>query len=202
MTKPGRRQRGQDDPSDGVLVKRSLDGDQGAFGDLVRRYERLVFKIVGGFLRNPADVEEVSQEAFIRAFEGLSTFRQDAPFAPWIVRIATRVSYDRLRSQRRTQEIAWEELGPGEQRTVQELVSGGEAEDRAAARDLAERALACLSPKDRQVVMLTQIQGSTTTEVAETMGCSALAVRLRLHRGRRAMRQVLETLLREMNHGE
>ncbi len=201
MTRTGGRQRGQEGPDDGSLVRRALDGDQGAFGDLVRRYERLVFKIVGGFLRNPADVEEVAQEAFIRAFEGLSTFRQDAPFAPWIVRIATRVSYDRLRSQRRAQEIGWEELGPGEQRAVQELVSGGEAEDRTAARDLAERALACLSPKDRQVVMLTQVQGSTTAEVAKMLGCSALAVRLRLHRGRRAMRQVLENLLREMEHG-
>ncbi len=202
MTKAGKRQWEHEGPSDGILVKRALDGDQSAYGDLVRRYERLVFKIVGGFLRNPADVEEVSQEAFIRAFEGLSTFRQDAPFAPWIVRIATRVSYDRLRTQRRSQEIAWEELGPGEQRAVQELVSGGEAEDRAAARDLADRALACLSPKDRQVVMLTQVEGATTAEVAEMMGCSALAVRLRLHRGRRAMRQALEKLLREMGHEE
>ena len=60
---------------------------------------------------------------------------------------------------------------------------------------MAERALARLAPKDRQALILTHLQGFTTAEVAGAMGCSALAVRLRLHRGRRAMRQAVESLL-------
>ena len=194
MTRPGGWQ-GDGDPDDGVLVQRTLAGDRGAFAGLVRRYQRLVFRIVGGFLRNRADVEEVAQEVFLRAFEALAGFRAGAPFAPWIARIATRASYDRLRRRRRNPEVGWEDLGPAERRATRALAAGANPEERAGARDLAERALAGLAPKDRQVLILADAQGFTASEVAQAMGCSALAVRVRLHRARRAMRQAAERLL-------
>jgi RNA polymerase sigma-70 factor (ECF subfamily) len=189
------------DPDEATWVQGAIQGDQEAFGALVRRFQRLVFRVVGGFLRNPADVEDVAQEAFMKAFAALSTFRPGAPFAPWLIRIATRVSYDRLRQRRRAGETAWEDLPPGEQRAAHDMVAGTQPEDQAAARDLAERALALLHPKDRQALMLTHIQGFTTAEVAQAMGCTALAVRLRLHRGRRAMRAAAEALLNGMKEG-
>ncbi len=194
MTRPGRWQ-GDGDPDDGILVQRTLAGDRGAFAGLVRRYQRLVFRIVGGFLRNRADVEEVAQEVFLHVFEALPGFRVGAPFAPWIARIATRASYDRLRRRRRNPEVGWEDLGPAEQRAAGALAAGANPEDRAAARDLAERALAGLAPKDRQVLILADAQGFTASEVAQAMGCSALAVRVRLHRARRAMRRAAERFL-------
>jgi RNA polymerase sigma-70 factor (ECF subfamily) len=195
MAEPDRWQGGTDDPDEATLVQRALEGDQESFAALVRRFQRLVFRVVGGFLRNPADVEDVAQETFVKAFAALSTFRSGAPFAPWLIRIATRASYDRLRQRRRAGETAWEDLAPAEQRAAQDLMQGSQPEDQAAARDLAERALARLAPKDRQALILTHLQGFTTAEVAGAMGCSALAVRLRLHRGRRAMRQAVESLL-------
>ena len=91
MTRPGRWQ-GDGDPDDGVLVQRTLAGDRGAFAALVRRHQGLVFRIAGGFLRNRADVEEVAQEVFLRAFQALPGFRTEAPFGPWVARIATRAS--------------------------------------------------------------------------------------------------------------
>ncbi|HSB79611.1 MAG TPA: sigma-70 family RNA polymerase sigma factor [Candidatus Methylomirabilis sp.] len=202
MAEPDGRQKGAEDPDEATLVQRAREGDREAFGALVRRYQRLVFRVVGGFLRNPADVEDVAQEAFVKAFTAMSTFHPGAPFAPWMIRIATRASYDRLRQRRRASETAWEDLAPGEQRAAQDLMRGTQPEDQTAARDLAERALACLAPKDRQALILTHLQGYTTAEVAETMGCSALAVRLRLHRGRRAMRQTVEGLLNRMKDAE
>jgi RNA polymerase sigma-70 factor, ECF subfamily len=198
MAEPGTWQKGADDPDEAVLVQKAREGDREAFGHLVRRYQRLIFRVVGGFLRNPADVEDVAQEAFVKAYGAMSTFRPGAPFAPWMIRIATRASYDRLRQRRRASETAWEDLAPGEQRATQDLMRGSQPEDQTAARDLAERALACLAPKDRQALILTHLQGYTTAEVAQAMGCSALAVRLRLHRARRAMRQAVETLLNRM----
>ncbi len=194
MTRPGRWQ-GDGDPDDGVLVQRTLAGDRGAFAGLVRRYQRLVFRIVGGFLRNRADVEEVAQEVFLHAFQALPGFRAGAPFAPWIARIATRASYDRLRRRQRHPEVGWEDLGAAEQRAASALAAGADPEERAGARDLAERALAALAPKDRQVLILADAQGFTADEVAQAMGCSALAVRVRLHRARRAMRRIVEGLL-------
>lgn len=200
MTTSGRRRGDADDPNDGVLVRRALEGDRGAFETLVRRYQRLVFRIVGGFLRNPADVEEVAQDVFVRAFLALRRFRPDAPFAPWIAQIATRASYDILRSRRRRAELAWEDLSAAERHAAEELAEGLKPGDQTAARDLAERALARLPPKDRQALMLADAHGFTAGEVGQAMGCSALAVRLRLHRARRAMRRAVEGLLAGEKH--
>ncbi len=198
MTKLGGWQEGTDDIDETVLVERALGGDQQAFGLLVRRHERLVFRIVGGFLRNPEDVKDVAQEAFLRAFEGLKSFRLGAPFGPWIARIATRASYDRLRQKRRTSEVAWEDLSPGEQAEAQDLAAGKGPADRAAVRDLLERALASLPPKDRMVLIMSDALGFSGVEVAQAMGCSPLAGRIRLHRARRAARKIVEGLIAGM----
>lgn len=188
-----------DDPEDGALVERALGGDRDAFGVLVFRYQRLVFRIVGGFLANRADVEEVAQEAFLRAFTGLPGFRTGSPFGPWIARIATHASYDRLRRRRRGPEVAWDDLSSDEQGTVQAMAAGVDPANRAAARDVLERAMAPLHPKDRQVLILADAQGLTAAEVGAVLGCSPLAARIRLYRARRAMRRGVEKLLRGMH---
>jgi RNA polymerase sigma-70 factor (ECF subfamily) len=198
MTKPGGWDEGTDGLDESTLVERALNGDQQAFGLLVRRHERLVFRIVGGFLRNPEDVKDVAQETYLRAFEGLKTFRPGAPFGPWVARIATRASYDRLRQRRRTSEVAWDDLSPAEQAGAQVLAAGEGAADQAAARDLLERAMACLAPKDRMVLILSDALGFSGVEVAQAMGCSALAGRIRLHRARRSVRKVIEGLVSGM----
>jgi RNA polymerase sigma-70 factor (ECF subfamily) len=185
-----------DEGEDGELVRRSLQGDGAAFGVLVRRYERLVFHVAGGFLRDRGEVEDVAQEAFLKAYEALSRFRADARFGPWIAQIATRLCYDRLRGRRRRQEVAWEDLSWSEQAAARGLAVGGmNTEDAAASRDLAERALAALPPKDRQALILADALGHTAAEAGQMMGCTALAVRLRLHRARRAARRVAERLV-------
>ena len=202
MDTPTVKQGRTDEPKDGALVQRSLQGDQRAFADLVRRHERLVFRIASGFLRDRGDVEDVSQEAFLRAFEALPGFRVDAPFAPWIAQITTRLCYDRLRGKQRRQEVAWEDLTWSEQSAARTFAAGKSADDATASRDLAERALATLSPKDRQALVLVDALGNTAAEAGSAMGCTALAVRLRVHRARRAMRQAAERLLDGMGSSE
>jgi RNA polymerase sigma-70 factor (ECF subfamily) len=198
MTKRGGWHGVTDDLDEDVLVERALGGDRDAFGVLTRRHQRLVFRIVGGFLRNREDVEDVAQETFLRAFAGLQGFRRGAPFGPWIARIATRASYDRLRQRRRTSEVAWEDLPPAQQTAARELVAGAGAADRTAVRDLLERAMASLAPKDRMVLILADALGFSGVEVAQAMGCSSLAGRIRLHRARRATRKIVEALLAGM----
>lgn len=198
MTRPGGWQGGEAEPRDDVLVSRALGGDRGAFEALIRRYQRLVFRIAGGFLRNSEDVKDVAQETFLRAFQGLRGFRAGAPFGPWIARIATRASYDRLRQGRRISEVAWGDLSVAEQAAARDLAAGGGPADRTAVRDLLERAMAALSPKDRMVLILADALGYSGAEVAGAMGCSRLAGRIRLHRSRRALRKVVEALLAGM----
>ncbi len=178
-----------------ALIARARDGDREAFGALVARHQGLVFKIAGSMLRNRADVEDVAQEAFLRAFAAMSGFRPDAPFGPWIAQIATRACYDRLRQRGRRQEVTWDDVAPDQRHAVLALAAGRDAESGVAARDLAEQALAELSPKDRQVLVLTDALGYSPTDVAGMMGATALAVRVRLHRARKTMRRVVSNLL-------
>jgi RNA polymerase sigma-70 factor (ECF subfamily) len=91
--------------------------------------------------------------------------------------------------------LAWEDLPPAEQRAAGDLVAGKDPADQAAVRDLLDRGLARLPPKDRQALILADAMGFSATEVGRTLGCSSLAVRIRLHRARRALREVVETLL-------
>ena len=186
---------GGSDATDSDLVQRTLAGDSRGFEILVRRHERLIFRIAGGFLRDRAEVEDVAQEAFMRAFAALDRFRPGAEFGPWIAQIATRVCYDRLRSRQRQAQVAWEDLPPAEQEAVQVLSGADPGPDRMAARDLAGRLLEELPPKDRQALMLVDALGYSGPEAAKMLGCSALAVRLRLHRARRAMREAAERLV-------
>ncbi|HTU00961.1 MAG TPA: RNA polymerase sigma factor [Candidatus Sulfotelmatobacter sp.] len=186
---------GGSDASDSDLVQRTLAGDSRGFEALVRRHERLVFRIAGGFLRDRAEVEDVAQEAFMRAFAALARFRPGAEFGPWIAQIATRVCYDRLRTRQRQPQVGWEDLPPGEQEAVQALRGADAGADRVAARDLANRLLESLAPRDRQAIMLVDALGYSGPEAAKIMRCSAVAVRLRLHRARRAMREAAERLM-------
>jgi RNA polymerase sigma-70 factor (ECF subfamily) len=195
MDTPSAGQDNANESQDWELVKRSLQGDTQAFTALVHRYERLVFRIAGGFLRDRGEVEDVAQEAFLKAYEALSGFRAGAPFGPWIAQIATRTCYDRLRVRQRRSEVAWEDLSFSEQSAARSFAAGQPADDTSATRDLAERALAVLPPKDRQALILADALGHTAAEVGQMMGCTALAVRLRLHRARRAMRKAAERLL-------
>ena len=124
MDTPSAGQGSGNESQDWELVQRSLQGDSQAFTRLVRRYERLVFRIAGGFLRDRGEVEDVAQEAFLKAYEALAGFRAGAPFGPWIALITTRTCYDRLRARQRRSEVAWEDLSLSEQSAARTFAAG------------------------------------------------------------------------------
>ena len=182
---------------DGTLISRAQSGDREAFAGLVRRYQRLVFRVVGGFLRNSADIEDVAQDVFLKAYVAMPGFRTMAPFAPWIVQIAVRTTYDRLRQRgrNRSREVGWEDLPATEQLAASQLATHGHTDEQAAARDLADRLLASLSPKDRMALIMADGLGYSAAEVGKALGVSALAIRLRLHRARQKARQAAGQLV-------
>jgi RNA polymerase sigma-70 factor (ECF subfamily) len=98
--------------------------------------------------------------------------------------------------------VAWEDLTANEQAAARSLAAGASAAEASAARDLASRALETLPLKDRQTLVLADALGYSAAEAGRIMGCTPLAVRLRLHRARRAMRQAAERLLEGMEGGE
>lgn len=180
-------------PGDDALIARARDGDEAAFGALVRRYERLVFRTVGGLVRRVEDAEEVAQQAFLNAYRNLARFQAGRPFAPWLVRIAANAALDRLRADRRHAGWARDRWG----RAGADVADSGagvedeptpSAEAGVMSRDLAERLLLTLGAKERVVVLLMDVQGYSIGDVAAALGCSEGAARLRLFRARRRLR--------------
>ncbi len=185
------------------LIQRAQEGDHRAFEALVKLHDRRVFGIIGSFLRRRQDVEDLAQEVFLKAYLAIGTFRPGAPFAPWLHRIAVNATYDHLRGVRRRHEIALADLAEDEADFLQRYnekgrpSAGGETADRIAARDLAERVLATLPPKDRLAITLREVQGFEVAEIADVLGCSRPAAKVRLFRARRAMQKALWRLIRE-----
>jgi len=190
-----------DPADDGALILLAGRGDQDAFASLVRRYQRLVFRIAGGFLRDRGEVEDIAQETFLRAFQALGRFRPGARFGPWIGRIAVNLCYDRLRQRRGRFDTSWDELPPAEQEEVGRMAGGAAADESMAARELAGRLLQALPARDRQVLVLVDALGYTPAEAAELAGCSPLLLRVRLHRARGRARGLAARLLPERGKG-
>ena len=182
-----------DQASDGDLVRRTLAGEQQAFEVLVHRYSRLVFRVIRGMVPG-AEVEDIGQEAFLRAYRSLGQVQQGSSVGPWLARIAVNLCYDYLRRLRWRQERSFSELGSDETTVLDRLVRDESALgeiDRLFLRDLAEKLLGQLTPQDRAVLLLKEREGMETREVARILGCSEMAVRLRLFRARRALRTLL-----------
>jgi RNA polymerase sigma-70 factor (ECF subfamily) len=195
----------KDDPAraEARLIRQAQDGDQRAFEALVRLHERPVFGIIGSFLRRRQDVEDLAQEVFLKAYLAIGRFRHGAPFAPWLHRIAVNTCYDHLRGIRRRPEIGLADLAESEADFLSRFVQKGQhpadldADDRLAARDLAEQVLATLPAKDRLAVTLREVNGFEIVEIARALGCSRAAAKVRLFRARRAMQAALRRLVRQ-----
>ena len=178
--------------SDQDLVRQTLAGEQRAFEVLVHRYQRLVFRVIHGMALG-AEVEDIAQEVFLRAYRSLGQVRHDSRLGPWLIRIAVNLCYDHLRRLRRRQERRFSELTEREGMVLERLMSDETALaqiDRLSLRELAERLVGQLAPQDRAVLLLKEREGMKTREIARTLGCSETAVRLRLFRARRALRRV------------
>lgn len=180
--------------ADGELVARALRGDQIAFEGLVRRYSPLVFRVIRGVLARSAEVEDIAQEVFFRAYRSLGQVEAGSRLGPWLARIAVNLCYDHLRRLRRRGERSFSELTREEVRAVDTLLhdeTALHAVERLFLRDVAERLVGRLAPKDRAVLLLKEREGMDTREVAGVLGCSETAVRLRLFRARRTLRKLL-----------
>lgn len=185
------------------LIRQAQEGNLQAFETLLRLYEQHVFTIIGSFLRRKQDVEDLAQDIFLKAYLAIRRFRPGAPFAPWLRRITVNTCYDHLRKIRRRAEITFTDLGESERDVVHVLAEQGSPSigpgsgDQVAARDLAERILAGLAPKDRLVITLREVHGLEIAEIADAIGCSRAATKVRLWRARRAMQTWLQRLIRQ-----
>jgi RNA polymerase sigma-70 factor (ECF subfamily) len=142
------------DPSDERLIKATRAGDDGAFALLVTRYKRRVFSIAVRFSRDDDELEDISQEVFIKAYENLGSFRNDAPFEHWLTRITVRACHDMLRSKRHAcKHSSLDDL------TFEIRDHADEARQVAhQAREVLELAMKLLQPAERLVITLLELE--------------------------------------------
>jgi RNA polymerase sigma-70 factor, ECF subfamily len=174
-------------PPDEQLVAAALGGDDQAFTELVRRHKSRIFGIASRFAHG-AELEDICQDVFIQAYFKLRQYRRDSPFEHWLVRITTHKCYDYLRKRQRSGHIV---------STDSLLESGYEPsapEADAPHPDLGRlhAALAKLSPKERLVITLLELEERSVQEIAELTGWSAGNVKVRAFRARAALRKLME----------
>jgi RNA polymerase sigma-70 factor, ECF subfamily len=187
---------------DAVLVEATLRGDYGAFEQLFLRHSDRVYSVAMGILRDEAEAQDALQETFLTAFRKLSSFRQDAPFRAWLLRIATNTCLMRLRTRRRRPEVPLEVRGPSFaddghfERTVVDW--SPLAEKALEDHELGERLRAAveeLPEKYRVVLMLADYEHLSMQEIAELLHLTVPAVKTRLHRARLGVREAVTDYL-------
>jgi len=185
-----------DDESDASLMGRAAGGDPAAFDVLVRRWKNRVFRLALRFFRRPEDAEDVVQEVFLKLYRTSATYRSEAPFEHFLLKIATNACVDRLRDRRRRREEVLSSITSDSAAWLDRALGGAalQAQQAEAARTLAAELLATLRPMDRTVLVLMDLEGLTSREVAAATGSTRAAVKVRAMRARRALRRLAQRL--------
>ena len=176
---------------DAELVARSQNGDLVAFNGIVERYQVQVYNVAARVLGNRTSAEDVAQETFVSAYKAIRRFRGGSLRA-WLLRIASNLSIDNLRSSRRRPEASLDEtlLSPG----FQHVSSDESPEQRTLSNELAEeiqRAILTIPEDQRTVLVLIDVQGMSYDEAADSTGVSVGTVKSRLNRARGRVRDRL-----------
>jgi RNA polymerase sigma-70 factor (ECF subfamily) len=198
---PGSVAQSTAEPSDPELVARVRVGDDDAFEELFNRHRRRVSLIASRFFRQHEQIEEVVQESFTKAYFALGDFSnaQEASFGAWLARIAFNCCYDELRRLKRRPESSLSNISEEESAWIKDQLradgAGDDVETTAVARDLAGKLLSRLSPEDRMVLVMLDVEGLSVSEIAKIYNWSSSKVKVRAHRARVSLRRVLERFL-------
>ncbi len=184
---------------DRALVERVQKGDKSAFDLLVRKYQHRLASLIGRYVYNRAEVEDISQEVFIKAYRAIGDFRGDSAFYTWLYRIAINTAMNYLVSQGRRppnsdvepEDAELTEAGAG-------LRDNATPEANMRTRELGDavvRALDALPADLRTAISLRELDGMSYEEIAEVMECPIGTVRSRIFRAREAIDNELKPLL-------
>jgi len=187
------------EPTEADLIAAVLRGDAASFEPLVQKYSPRVFATARRYARRESEVEDIVQEVWLKAFDKLKSFRGEAPFEHWLMRLAVRTCYDFLRAHQRNRESSFSDLTEPETDWLERFVTQPEAasENAAAARLLVERVLERLSAPARLVITLLEIEDRSVKEIARLTGWSVPLVKVRAFRARAEMRKILAKMAKD-----
>jgi len=181
------------------LIAAVLEGDAASFEPLVQKYSPRVFATARRYARRESEIEDIVQEVWLKAFQKLASFRGEAPFEHWLMRLAVRTCYDFLRSHQRNRETTFSELSESEGDWLERFVKDSSAADEKAnaAKQLIARVLEQLSPAARLVITLLEIEDRSVKEIAKLTGWSVPLVKVRAFRARAEMRKIVAKIGKE-----
>ncbi|MFN2544887.1 MAG: RNA polymerase sigma factor [Actinomycetota bacterium] len=170
------------------LLTRCKRGDRLAFEELVRETHRRVYTLAYRLVGDPSEAEDVAQEAYLRIFRGLAGFREEAAFETWMHRIVANCAMTHLRRKNRFGDVMRED--------EPEIAAPDRSQELAVDRDELQRGLAVLPEGLRACVLLKDVYGLSTREISQELGIQEGAVKVRVHRGRRRLKELLEEGMR------
>ena len=183
-----------------ACLGRVRNGDDEAARQLFRHLYPLVIRVVRSHLPKRVSDEDLAQTVFMKVFANLGQYSGRAPLEHWVSRIAVNTCIKALRAEKVRPEVRWADLSEDETNALDWLASSDEDlhPDRSmASRDLVERLLSGLKPKDRLVITLMNLEGRTIEEIKSVTGWSSAVIKVRAFRARAKLRKSLDKLLRE-----
>jgi RNA polymerase sigma-70 factor (ECF subfamily) len=187
------------DQTEAELIAAVLKGDAASFEPLIQRYSPRVFATARRYARRESEIEDIVQEVWFKAYQKLASFRGDAPFEHWLMRLAVRTCYDFLRAHQRNREAMFSELTEPEDDWLERFISQPESasENAEAARMLIGRIMEQLSPPARLIITLLEIEDRSVKEIAQLTGWSIPLVKVRAFRARAEMRKLLAKIAKD-----
>jgi RNA polymerase sigma-70 factor (ECF subfamily) len=181
------------------LIAAAVNGDTASFEPLIQKYSPRVFATARRYARLEREIEDIAQEVWIKAFQKLASFRGDAPFEHWLMRMAVRTCYDFLRAHQRNRESAFSEISEPEDDWLERFAAAPESvsEQADAAKQLVARVLEQMSPAGRLIITLLEIEDRSVKEIAELTGWSVPLVKVRAFRARAEMRKILARMTKD-----
>jgi RNA polymerase sigma-70 factor (ECF subfamily) len=181
------------------LIADVLKGDAASFEPLVQKYSPRVFATARRYARRESEIEDIAQEVWLKAFNKLKSFRGEAPFEHWLMRMTVRTCYDFLRGHQRNRESPFSDLSEPENDWLERFVTAPEtaSEIADAAKLLIARVLEKLSPPARLVITLLEIEDRSVKEIAALTGWSMPLVKVRAFRARAEMRKIVAKMATE-----
>ena len=185
--------------SEAELIAAVLAGDASSFEPLVVKYSPRVFATARRYARRDSEVEDIVQEVWLKAFDKLKSFRGEAPFEHWLMRMAVRTCYDFLRGHQRNRESSFSEISEPEDDWLERFVAepASAPEDADAAKLLIDKVMDKLSPDARMVIQLLEIEDKSVKEISEITGWSVPLVKVRAFRARGEMRKILARMTKD-----
>jgi RNA polymerase sigma-70 factor (ECF subfamily) len=188
-----------DERNENAMIEEVLGGQTDTFHQLIRPYERSVYLMALSILKNEAEAEDAAQEAFIKAYRNLGSFRSDSRFSTWLIAIVLNEARSRLRRKMpgltdSIDDTSEDSPVPAQLTDWREIPS--DSLERKEVRSLIRRALLTLPLPYREVFILRELEERNVQETADTLGITSASVKMRLHRARLMLQKQLAPLLK------